>query len=203
MGPVVVRPVAKTTGGSAVLYGARSFPRLAPSVIRRPRIEEWLGRLKGVPVRFLVAPVGFGKTTALVSYLRNCTSDGLYCSFSLAATAADVWAGIGAAIPGDGECATHDDVVRALAARAPVELALDFDVSPDVDGIAAIARLIDDQPEGVTFLIASDSRLAIGVARLITQGMASLCDAERLAFDVAEVRQLAEACKLPFTHSAS
>ena len=181
-------------------------PRLAPSVIRRPRLEDWFGRFSSVPVRLLVAPPGFGKTTAIVNYLRHSESKGLYCGLRLGAAANDVWAGIGAAIQaetdnGEAVCTSHDQVVRALAACAPIEVALDCQDAPDADGVAAIARLIDDLPEGVTLLVASRSRAAIDVGRLVAHGMASLCDAERLAFDAAEVRHLAEACKVPFVHA--
>ncbi|MEO6836224.1 MAG: BTAD domain-containing putative transcriptional regulator [Candidatus Tumulicola sp.] len=181
-------------------------PRLAPSVIRRPRLEDWFERFRSVPVRFLVAPAGYGKTTAIVNYLRHSASRGLYCGLGLGATATDVWAGIGAAILAEGErdridCATHDDVIRALAACAPIELALDCDESPDADGVAAIAHIIEELPEGVALLIARRSRVGIDVGRLLSRGMASLCDAERLAFEASEVRHLAETCKVSFAQA--
>lgn len=180
-------------------------PRLAPSVIRRPRLEDWIGRLSSVPVRFLIAPAGFGKTTAIVSYLRNASSKGLYCSLPDGATAPDVWAGISAAVSGECDlgdvvCAGHGDVVRLLDACAPVELALDFSGSPDADGVSALYRIIDDLPDGVTLLVAARSRTAIDVGRFVAHGIASLCDAERLSFDAAEIRHLAEACHVAQEH---
>lgn len=179
-------------------------PRLAPSVIRRQRLEDWIGRFNGVPVRFLIGPAGFGKTTAVVGYLRTSQTKGLYCTLRSGATAADVWACIGAAIQAEcelGEVAagSHEDALRALDACAPVELAIDCSGSPDADGVAAIARLIAELPDGVALLIAGRSRSTFDVGSLIAQGMASLCDAERLAFDAAEVRHLAEACNVPYT----
>ena len=93
---------------------------------------------------------------------------------------------------------SHDDVVRLLVAHAPIELALDCDGSPDADGIQAINRLIDELPDGVSLMIAGRSRTDLDVGRLVARGMASLCDADRLAFDAAEVRHLAEACKVSF-----
>jgi DNA-binding SARP family transcriptional activator len=180
-------------------------PRLAPSVIRRPRLEDWIGRFSSVPVRLLIAPAGFGKTTVIINYLRHCESKGLYCSLGRGATASDVWASIGAAIQAECElgevvCTSHEQVVRRLDACAPVELALDCNDSLDADGVAAIAKLIDDLPEGVSLIVASRSRAALDVGRLVAQGMASLCDAERLAFDAAEVRHLADACHVPYAH---
>lgn len=180
-------------------------PRLAPSVIRRARLEDWIGRFNSVPVRLLIAPAGFGKTTAIVNYLRHSESKGLYCSVSLGATAADIWAAIGAAIQAECElgevvCTSHEHVLKALDACAPIELALDCSDAPDADGIAAITRIIDELPHGVSLLIASRSRASFDVGRLVAQGMASLCDAERLAFDASEVRHLADACSVSHTH---
>ncbi|HEY1653482.1 MAG TPA: BTAD domain-containing putative transcriptional regulator [Candidatus Tumulicola sp.] len=176
-------------------------PRLAPSVIRRPRLEDWIGRFKSVPVRLLIAPAGFGKTTAIISYLRHCEGRGLYCGLRRGATAADVWAAIGAAIQaecdlGDVVCASAEDVLRALGACAPVELALDCNDTPDADGLSAIASLIDQLPDGVSLLFAARSRAALDVGRLVADGMAALCDSERLAFDATEVRHLADACSV-------
>lgn len=189
------------SGHSMISYA----PRLAPSVIRRPRLEDWIGRFSSVPVRLLVAPAGFGKTTAMLSYLRNSQSKGLYCYLRRGATAADVWAAIAASVQaecevGEATCIDHPQMMRLLAGCAPVELALDCSDPLDADGVAAITRLIDDLPEGVSLLIASRSRTAIDVGRLIADGMASLCDAERLAFDANETRHLAEACKVGYVH---
>ena len=55
------------------------MPRLGPSIVRRPHLEDWLGRFRSVPVRFLIAPPGFGKTMALVGYLRHSATNGFYC----------------------------------------------------------------------------------------------------------------------------
>jgi ATP/maltotriose-dependent transcriptional regulator MalT len=112
------------------------------------------------------APPGFGKTTALVNYLRHLTSKEIYCSLASEADAAGVWA-------------------------APLELTLDCEGVPDSGGVLAIMHLMDEAPEGVSLRIACRSRAAFDAGRLVTRGMASLCDAERLAFDAAQVAYLA------------
>src|SRR5579885_3108853 len=53
----------------------RSLPRLAPSTVRRSRLERWLATHIAVPLRLLVAPAGSGKTTLLLKYLPNSTVD--------------------------------------------------------------------------------------------------------------------------------
>ena len=176
------------------------MPRLGPSIVRRQGLEDWLGRFSSVPVRFLVAPPGFGKTVALLGYLRHIQTAGLYCTIPPGSTAEIVWGTISRALEIDPELRTHDDLVQALAERAPLELALDCEDLPDADGISAILRLIEDLPDDVSLLIATRSRVAFQVGRFVSQGTAVLCDAERLAFDAAQVRHVAETLGVSFTH---
>lgn len=177
------------------------LPRLGPSIVRRARLEEWLGRFKSVPVRFLVAPPGFGKTMALVGYLTHCTPNGRYCVVGAGSNAEAVWNAIGRALDTDLQLSSHQDVVKALAAHAPLELALDCVAVPDESGIEAVLALVDELPENVSLLVACRSRSAFQVGRLVSAGTASLCDAERLAFDASGVRHLSETCEVPFTHA--
>lgn len=177
------------------------LPRLGPSIVRRARLEEWLGRFKNVPVRFLIAPPGFGKSMALIGYLSHCSANGAYGVVNPGSDASSIWNAIAKALDPDLDVASHEDALAALAAAAPVELALDCVAVPNEEGIAAILALIDDLPEGVTLLVACRSRAAFQVGRLVAQGTASLCDAERLAFDASGIRHLAETVGVPFTHA--
>jgi hypothetical protein len=120
---------------------------------------------------------------------------------SAGSNAQAVWGGIARALEPELELQSHEDVVAALASRAPVELALDCDAVPDSEGIAAILALIEDLPSDVTLLIACRSRASFQVARLVAQGIASLCDAERLAFDAAGIRHLAETLEVSHSHA--
>ena len=175
--------------------------RLGPSIIRRQGLEEWLGRFKSVPVRFLVAPPGFGKTMALLGYLRHMATNGFYCSLEAGADAASVWGAVGEALaPGSGS-ASHEAVIKALVAQAPLELAIDCSQVPEAGGIAAIVKLIEELPEQISLLIACRSRAALQVARFVSEGSAVLCDAERLAFDAAGIRQVAETCGVAYSHA--
>ncbi|MGC1379689.1 MAG: hypothetical protein WA814_01555, partial [Candidatus Baltobacteraceae bacterium] len=125
----------------------------------------------------------------------------MYCEIGPASTAQDVFGAITTAIEASSEITEHEDLVRALADRAPLELALDCDDVPEETGLAAILRLIDDLPEDVSLLIACRSRSAFNVGRYVSRGTAALCDAERLSFDAAGIRHLAETCSVPFTHA--
>lgn len=177
------------------------LPRLGPSIVRRARLEEWLGRFSSVPVRFLIAPPGFGKTMALVGYMRYRSANGCYAVIGAGVDGEGVRTAIGRALDPEIQVHSHESLVRELARRAPLELALDCVAVPNEDGIAAILRLIDELPEGLSLLVASRSRAAFQVGRLVAQGTASLCDAERLAFDASGVRHLAETYGVPFAHA--
>ena len=177
------------------------MPRLAPWIVRRPRLEDWLGRFRGVPVRFLVAPPGFGKTMALASYMRNSSKNGIYCVVAQNATVPDVMDAIAVAIGVQSGIASHDDLLRALEAAAPLELGLDCEGVPQADVVAEIVRLIEDVADGVSLMVACRSRAAFDVRQFVASGTASLCDAERLAFTADEIRHLADTCGVPFTHA--
>lgn len=177
------------------------MPRLGPSIVRRQGLEDWLGRFKSVPVRFLVAPPGFGKTVALLGYLRNAATNGVYCVVAAGAGAESIWNAIGRALALETPCGSHEELVGALAARAPMELALDCDDVPSGGGIDAILALIEDVPDDVGLLVACRSRAAFHVGRFVSDGTAVLCDAERLAFDAAGIRHVAETCGVPHTHA--
>lgn len=179
----------------------QGFPRLGPSIVRRPRLEEWLGRFRSVPVRFLIAPPGFGKTVTLLGYLSHSQTNGIYCPLLPGADAQSVWAAIAEAIDAPGAGTSHAEIVRALSKRAPLELALDCEGLPNADGVAAMLRLIDDVSEDVALLIASRSRVAFRVGSLVSRGLAALCDVEQLAFTRDTIRHLAETCHVRFFYT--
>ena len=177
------------------------IPRQGPTIVRRARVEEWLERFKSAPVRFLMAPPGFGKTMALLDYLRHRAANGYYCSLAVAATKEALWSELADALGVDAHFASQEELLRALAERAPLELAIDCAAVPSADGVAAILRLVEEAPEGVSLLIACRSRAAFQVRDLVSRGLASLCDAERLAFSADEIRHLAETCGVRFVHA--
>lgn len=72
--------------------------RLGPTIVRRQTVDDWLARFKDVPVRFLIAPPGFGKTVAILDYLRHGVTNGFYCSLPPESNPATVWNGIARAL---------------------------------------------------------------------------------------------------------
>ncbi len=107
------------------------MPRLGPSIIRRQGLEEWLGRFRSVPVRFLVAPPGFGKSMALLGYLRHSATNGVYCALAAGANSETFWNAVARALQLEVQFGSHEEMVRALAARVPLELAIDCEDVPD------------------------------------------------------------------------
>ena len=130
----------------------------------------------------------------------QCVEGGRYRPIPPLATAGDVWRAIGSALKMVSGSASHDEIVQALRAAAPSELALDCEHIPGPNGAAAILRLIDDLGEEIPLLVASQSRAAFDVARLVSRGTASL-RRRALAFAVDEIRHLAETCGVRFAHA--
>ena len=180
----------------------RTLPRLAPSTIRRSRLERWLGTHVAVPLRLVVAPAGSGKTTLLLKYLPNSTVDAGYCSVPQNCTAAGLREAIAAAFSLPRVPPTYDDLVMALRSLVfePTELAIDDVDNCLPEAVAELSRLIEDAPEHLTFIFTTRSRDAIDAKTWIARGLAVLCDHRRLAFDPAETELLSEACSVPSTH---
>jgi hypothetical protein len=138
---------------------------------------------------------------ALLGYLRHAATNGVYCSIPAGANAEAVLGAVARAFALEAPFESLDDLVRALAVRAPLELALDCEDVPDPGGIETILGLIEDLPEEVALLVGSRSRAAFHAGKFVSEGTAVLCDAERLAFDAAGIRHVAETCGVPFSHA--
>lgn len=138
---------------------------------------------------------------ALLGYLRNVATNGIYVPVVTGASAEAIWDAARRVLHLEAPIASHDEFVKALAARAPLELGLDCEDVPDASGVEAIVGLIDDLPENVALLITCRSRIALNVGRYVADGTAVLCDAERLAFDASGIRHVAETLGVSFNHA--
>ncbi len=176
------------------------LPRLGPSIVRRYALEEWLLRFKGAPVRFLIAPPGFGKTMALLGYLQHLETPGVYCTLSPGSGSESFLNSMAGALGVEAGLSSHEELLNALAAKAPLEVAIDCEDVPEAEGAAAVLRLVRDLPEDVSLLIACRSREPFSVTRLVSEGVGVLCGPSRLAFSATEVRHIAETYGVPFAH---
>jgi hypothetical protein len=136
-----------------------------------------------------------------VDYLRHRAANGYYCALAAGATKEALWSELAGVLAVDAGFASQEELLQAIAERAPLELAIDCAGVPAADGVAAILRLVEEVPEGVSLLIACRSRAAFQVRDLVSRGLASLCDAERLAFSAEEIRHLAESRRVRFVHA--
>jgi hypothetical protein len=137
---------------------------------------------------------------ALLGYLRHAATNGRYCALPAQANRATFWSAAARALGVEAPFGSHEELVAALAARTPLELALDCEDVPEPTAVEEILRLIEDLPDDVALLIGCRSRVPFHVGHFVSEGTAVLCDAERLAFDAAGIRHVAETCGVPFTH---
>jgi len=179
----------------------RTLPRLAPSTVRRPRLERWLGEHTGIPVRLIVAPAGSGKTTLLLKYLSESAIAGGYCALSPGCGPAGFREAIAAALALPKVPRSYADLVDTLRTAIPArtELLIDDADNGSEEAIRELQRLVEDAPELLTFVFASRSRDALDAKTWIARGLGVLCDARKLAFDAAEAQLLAEACNVAHT----
>ncbi len=180
----------------------RTLPRVAPSTVRRSRLERWLATHVAVPLRLLIAPAGSGKSTLLLKYLPNSAVDAGYCALPEHTSPAKFFELVAAALALGRTPNSYDDLLNALrvAVTAPTELALDDvdNASPEV--LVLLRQMVEDSPEHLTFIYTSRSRDAIDAKNWVARGLGVLCDHRRLAFDPAETELLAETCGVPCTH---
>ena len=180
----------------------RILPRVAPSTVRRSRLERWLATHVAVPLRMLVAAAGSGKSTLLLKYLPNSPIDAAYCAIPAGTSLPAFLQLVAAALSLPHVPQSYSDLIDVLRSTIsqPTELALDDvdNVAPDV--LPVLKQLVEDAPEQLTFIYTSRSRDAIDAKSWVARGLGVLADHRRLAFDPAETELLAETCGVPCTH---
>lgn len=173
----------------------RSLPRLAPSTVRRPRLERWLATHAGIPVRLVVAPAGSGKTTLLLKYLPESVIAAGYCALPPGCDRAMLYEAIATALALPKPAQSYRELVEQLCSiRKPTELIVDDADNADGEALPELRRLVEDAPETMSFVYAARSREALDAKSWIARGLGVLADARKLAFDSFETQLLAEAC---------
>lgn len=155
------------------------MPRLTPLTIRRSRIERWLEAYSQYPLRLLVAPAGSGKSSVILKYCAETGRNTVYYSMP----------------EGAGVEYVHT-IAKALKGSPAQcrEIVVDEIDNATPEALQELAQLVETAPEHITLIYIARSRDCIDARRLVARGVAALCDARRLAFDVEEARTLAEAC---------
>ncbi len=150
-------------------------------------------------MRFVVAPVGGGKTTALVSYLAARSSNAAYFSLTndeaLDTFRTRLAKALGiATIP-----ASTDAFVAALGTVAPCEIVIDDVERAAAETLEEIAVLVAEAPAGIALVIASRSRTVIEAARYVARGFGAILEIAALAFDADDIARLCELHRIAYT----
>lgn len=176
------------------------LPRLAPSTVRRPRLERWLATHARMPVRLLIAPSGSGKTTLLLRYIPDSAIAAGYCALPPGCGPAALFQAIADALALPRVPLSAADLLAlARTLRGPVELIVDDADNATPAAMSHLHDLVEHAPETLTFVYVARSRDALDAKTWIARGLAVMCDARKLAFDQAETRLLAEACGVSHT----
>ena len=124
------------------------MPRLGPSIVRRPLLEDWLGRFRSVPSSIFDCAPWIRQDDGAVGYFRHCGTNGFYCVLPAKASAEAVLSAISTALQLDGNSSrmpSSSSLSRACSARARAGLR----ARPGRRRHQAMLRLIDDLPEDV------------------------------------------------------
>ena len=181
---------------------APTLPKLAATVIGRPKVDAWLARHAAAPLRLLAAPAGSGKTTALASYLARTQKRAAYIDIVAGEQPEKLRERIACALGVYAAPSSLAALLTVLASCAPCEIAVDGIDNAPPETIAELRALVEEAPDGVALLYASCNRDAIDVRRHLLRGVAMLFDADALAFDADETMRLASRHGVPCTENA-
>lgn len=172
------------------------LPRISTSLVRRTQLERWLSTHSKLPVRLLIAPPGAGKTTLLLRYAAASETNVVYCSLPPNATEKHLRAQLAGAFGFKRVPASMGELIAALGELRPIayEIAIDDIDRIQIADTEALSLLVERAPENISLVFAGRSREAMDVRGWVLRGIAELCDARRMAFDVEETLALAEVC---------
>ncbi len=184
-----------------MLLSKTGVPRLTPLTIHRTRLERWLQAYAQIPVRLVAAPSGSGKSTTLLTYAAERDGDVAYCALAQDCDPPRFRQALASALALSKVPKTYAQLVEAVSGNPAhcIEIAIDEVDNATPQTIEELLRLVEDVSENVTFIYAARSREQIHARRLISRGLAELCDARRLAFDEEESTLFAQACNATCT----
>jgi hypothetical protein len=168
------------------------LPRLAPASLKRTRISAWLERHADLPLRFLAAAPGAGKTTAVAMYLAGRESTFAYLALKTDETIEAFRERLARALDIEYVPASFDALLAALATRAPCEIVVDDIDRATIETREELEVLAAEAPAGVSFVYCARSRIAIDVRRFLGRGIGALMSGPGLSFDADEISRVAE-----------
>ena len=152
----------------------------------------WLERNCTLPLRFVTAPVGAGKTTAIVAYLATRETTIAYVALGREETLDRFRARIADSLALANVPGSADALVAALATLAPCEIAIDDFEDAPAETIEEIVDLVRNAPIGVAFVLASRSRTVIDAPNFIARGFGAALEAHALAFTADDIARLCD-----------
>jgi DNA-binding SARP family transcriptional activator len=164
--------------------------QIAPSTIHRPRIAAWLERHAGLPLRALIAPAGYGKTTELVRYLQGSDHPHAYVRAVPADTPGALAARVAQAL--NLEAVASFDELRAAMESMRCTIAVDALDLASIEAISALGTFALGGPRRVRTIVAGCRTGTVATPRLYAQGLAATLGRDDLAFTAEDVEALCE-----------
>lgn len=159
-------------------------------------MEAWLAKNAHFPLRVMIAPSGFGKSTGLLNYALQKKDARLLCSFRQAVDGDGVIETLCDVLETPGK--TYQEAFAALTARGACEILFDGIEWFDSTATALLERLVCEVPMEVN-LIAAGSRTAFDLPRYSLRGAVVSIAPELLLFSVPEILTAAERLELALT----
>jgi hypothetical protein len=138
------------------------------------------------PVRLLIAPAGFGKTTVILAH-RVVGRRSVFVCLTESMTPEALRAAL------EREVRFNEGARPVTNSSKPVEIILDDVQRANGPLLAYVNSLVEDPAEGIHFLICAQRRDAFEVGNLFAHGLVALCDQSELAFDADETSALCHA----------
>lgn len=174
--------------------------KISPATIERPRVIEWLERNAAFPLRALIAPAGYGKTTALVRYLQKIDQPHAYVRAQPGDKAEYLAVRLASEL-GLEEVATFDDLRRCLLTMPSCTIAIDALDLASREAIFEAASFAIGSPPQVRTIVAGCRSETINTPRLFSKGLAALMASRVLAFSIDDLARLCASLSVEATEA--
>ncbi|HEY9085983.1 MAG TPA: BTAD domain-containing putative transcriptional regulator [Candidatus Tyrphobacter sp.] len=173
--------------------GPARTPKKSAQILVRERLLTWLERHGETPLRALIAPAGFGKSTLLEQYASrhpNCR----YAPIGRLHRVTDrlpmiLCERLGLPLESG---RSVEAALAALDGMPECEIAIDEVDALRPEELDALAMIVLQAPPHVGVILASRSRTTIGDPRRLLDGTTAVLDASQLAFTASEVAELCD-----------
>ena len=163
--------------------------KISPATIDRPRVLEWLTRNAAFPLRALIAPAGYGKTTAIVCHLQTLKEPHAYVRAQPLDRPEKLAARLASELKLTG-VTTFSDLRHKLSAKPSCTIAIDALDLASREAISEAASFAIGCPPHVRTIVAGCRSETIDTPRLFSKGLAALMTPRILAFTIDDLSAL-------------